>query len=575
MARFLFMMVAAAATLAAGCNRPATSRVVAPPRQSGWLADVTDQKGLAFVHVAGKTDSFFMPQIMGSGCALFDFDNDGRLDVYLLNNAGPASGSTNRLFRQTKNGTFVDVSAGSGLDFAAYSMGVACGDVNNDGLVDVVVTEYRGTRLFLNGPAGKFRDVSAAAGIDNPLWGASTALFDYDRDGWLDLVVVNYVDYDPTKRCDDLAGRPDYCGPQSFVGTITRLYRNRGGRSSAPAAFRFDDMSTRSGVGRLPGPGLGVLCADFNNDRWPDVFVANDGEPNRLWLNQHDGTFREEAVANGVAYNAAGQAQAGMGIAWGDVDGDGHGDVFVTHLTTELNTLWRREAAGFYQDRTAAWGLAVTDWRGTGFGTVLADFDHDGDLDLAIANGRVRQDRLSIAEANHPLGQFWERYADRNQLLANDASKRYLDVSADNPALCGTRQVARGLAAGDIDNDGAVDLLLTTVGGPARLLRNVASPRGHWLLVRAVDPRLRRDAYGAEVTVRAGQRRWKRWINPAGSYLCSSDPRAHFGLGAAVRVDAVEVLWPDGTLEEFPGGRVDRFLELRRGTGRASEQPEE
>jgi hypothetical protein len=581
---FLLMLVG----LAFGCRARPPAPPVQEPAGPPWFVDITEEVGLNFVHDAGPVGSYFIPQIMGSGAALFDFDNDGRLDIYLLQNAGPHSRSTNRLFRQGPDGRFTDVSAGSGLDIAGYGMGVAVGDVNNDGWPDVLVTEYGRTRLFLNNGQGTFTDVTNEAGLDNVLWGTSACFVDYDRDGWLDLVVVNYVDYDPSRRCSDQGGKPDYCHPNAFPGTVTKLYRNLGVVGGARSAERgaqelalrapgsalrvprFEDVTLKSGLGRRVGTGLGVICADFNGDRWPDIFIADDAQPNQLWINQRDGTFTEEAVTRGVAYNGLGRVQGNMGIALGDVDGDGLFDLFVTHLTEETNTLWRQAPRGLFRDRTAAAGLASPGWRGTGFGTVLADFDHDGALDLAVVNGRVARAKLAppAERVTAALGPFWSRYAERNQLFANDGSGRFRDLSLHHEPFCAEARVCRGLACGDVDGDGALDLLVTTVAGRARLYRNVAPRRGHWLLVRALDPARRRDAYGAEITVVAGERRWLRWINPGYSYLCSNDPRAHFGLGDAERVDAIEVVWPDGNAETFPGGAADRLVVLRQGSGR-------
>jgi hypothetical protein len=318
-------------------------------------------------------------------------------------------------------------------------------------------------------------------------------------------------------------------------------------------------------MGRLPGPGLGVVCADFDGDGWPDVFVANDGAPNHLWLNQRDGTFQEQAVQRGVAYNGMGQAQAGMGIALGDVDGDGLFDLFVTHLTEETHTLWKQGPRGLFQDHTAPAGLIDSAWRGTGFGTLLADFDHDGALDLALVNGRVAARATAV---DGPLGPFWGRYGDRNQLFAGDGRGSFHDISLQNAALCGRWNVARGLVRGDVDGDGAQDLLVTAIGGRARLYKNVAPKRGHWLAVRALDPARKRDAYGAVVRVRAAGRHHVAWLHPAESYLCSSEPVAHFGLGKANEVESVEVLWPDGKYEAFPGGAADRRVTVRKGEGR-------
>jgi hypothetical protein len=327
-------------------------------------------------------------------------------------------------------------------------------------------------------------------------------------------------------------------------------------------------VTLQSGLGRLAGPGLGVVCADFNGDHWPDIFIANDGKANHLWINQRDGTFKEEALLRGLAYNGLGQAQANMGIALGDVDGDGLFDLFVTHLADELHVLWKQGPAGQFHDQTAAAGLASPGWRSTGFGTVFGDFDLDGALDLALANGSVKHSAMARRSADT---SFWHQFDERNQLFAGDGTGRFRDLSAQNEPFCGTGAVSRGLACGDLRNEGVLDLLVTSVAGPARLFRNVAPRRGHWLVIRAVDPSLGgRDAYGAEITVHAGPRRWLRLVNPGYSYLCSNDPRAHFGVGQAARVDAIDVVWPDGSEERFAGQAADQAIVLRKGEGKPS-----
>jgi hypothetical protein len=537
------------------------------PTGPPWFEDVTDKLGLDFVHDAGPVGKYFLPQHLGGGAALFDFNNDGLLDIYLVQNGGPNSRCTNRLFRQGRDGRFTDVSAGSGLDVSGYGMGVAIGDVNNDGWPDVFLTEYGRVRLFLNNGDGKtFTDVTREAGLKNAGWATSAAFVDFDRDGWLDLVFVNYVSHDPSWSCTGTEGKPDFCGPQNFDGTAPRLYRNLGrqGTARGPPGVWFEDVTLKAGLGRARGKGLGVVCADFNGDHWPDIFIANDGEANHLWINQKDGSFKEEAVQRGLAYGGMGEPQANMGIALGDVDGDGLFDVLVTHLVSETHTLWKQGPPGLFQDRTIATRLAMPRYRGTGFGTVLADFDLDGALDLAVVNGAVQRGTAAHVPGLNP---FWWPYAERNQLFANDGAGHLLDLAADNPAFCGRLRVGRGLACGDIHNRGALDLLVTSVADRARLYRNVAPRRGHWLVVRAIDPALRRDAYGAEITVHAGKRCWLRWINPGYSFLCSNDPRAHFGLGPVQRVDRIEVVWPDGMRETFDGGAVDQQVELARGKG--------
>jgi hypothetical protein len=560
--------LAIVALLLAGCGRPPP---VEPEPDDGpvWFEDVTARAGVRFQHQAGPTGRYFMPQVMGSGAAFLDFDNDGRLDLYLLHNAGPR-GARNQLFRQKAGGTFEDTSAGSGLDIAGYCMGVAVGDFDNDGWVDVYVSQYGGGRLFRN--RGKdangrwlgFEDVTRQAGVEQPRWGTSCAFVDYDRDGWLDLVVVNYVDYDPSQPCGQPSGQRDFCHPSQFPGTAARLFRNRG--RGADGRWRgFEDVTVASGLAAAPGPGLGVVCADFNGDGWPDILVANDARPNHLWINQHDGTFKEEAVRRGLASGVLGQPQANMGIAWGDVDGNGLPDVFITHLTEETHTLWRQGPRGLFQDATARAGLAAPLWRGTGFGTILADFDHDGWLDLAIVNGRVARGQPVDVPGLPP---FWRPYAERNQLFRNEGQGHFRDVSPANAPFCGTPAISRGLVWGDFDNDGAIDLLVTTVAGPARLFRNVAQKQGRWLGIRAIDPALRRDAYGARVTVKAGARRWVAEVCPGQSYLSSGDPRVHLGLGRVKGVDELRIDWPDGLAETFPVPRLDRYLTVVRGKGK-------
>jgi hypothetical protein len=549
------------------------------PAEQGpvWFEDVTEKVGLSFVHDAGPVGEYFMPQIMASGCALFDFDRDGRLDIYLLNNAGPGSKSTNRLYRQKKDGTFEDVTRGSGLGIAGYNTGVAIGDVNNDGWPDVLVTQYGGVKLFLNNGNGTFRDVTRDSGLDNPVWAASACFVDINRDGWLDLVVVNYLDYDPGAPCKGMSGQRDYCHPNQFAGRVTKLFRNKGRRTNGKGWEGFEDITLSAGLAAASGPGLGVICADFTGDGWPDIFVANDSRANHLWVNNGKGThFTEEAVKRGVAYNTLGQPQANMGVALGDVDGDGLDDLFVTHLNDEYHTLWKQgPERGIFRDQTAEAGLANPRWRATGFGTVMADFDNDGALDIAVVNGRVRAE--PPADAPH-LSPFWRRYAERNQLFWNDGKGKFRDISPANAAFCGKANVARGLVCGDIcpslrGGRPAMDLLVTTVAGPARLYRNVATPKGHWLMARVLLDRAhgQRDAYGAVVQVVAGGQKWTRLVNPGVSYLSSCDPRVHVGLGSAEKVDAVVVTWPDGKREKFAGGATDRRLVLRQGRGPRTE----
>jgi hypothetical protein len=565
-----------AASLLAGCGRETDSADPSPRSHSAtnnasrsnavagpvanWFEDATSQTGLEFKHEPGSTAAFRMPASIGSGSAWLDINQDDRLDLYLVQ--GDA-GVKNQLFRQQADGTFSNVSSGSGLDVSGDGMGVAVGDVNNDGRVDVLLTEVGRARLFSNRGEGKFEEVTTTAGIDNSRWGTAASFLDYDRDGWLDLVIVNYVDYSPTTRCFDSKGQLEFCGPQGMPGTATRLFRNRG--QEAPG--QFADVSVSSGVARKTGAGLGVLAADLNGDHWCDILVADDGMPNRLFINQRNGTFTDEAVQRGLAFNAFGTAAANMGIAWGDVDGNGFADVFIPHVSWEQHSMWMQGPAGLFLDQAVAAGLANPRLRGTGFGTVLADLDLDGDLDLVVGNGRIRRGDL-LPPFTAGMDPFWQPYAQPNQLFRNDGTGRFQDISEGQPVFCENAGVYRGLAMADYDNDGDIDLITMATGAPARLFRNVTRNAGSWLIVRAIDPALGgRDAYGAEIAVTSGPRRWHRLIQPSSSYLVSNDPRAHFGLGALKTVERLEVLWPDGAREQFPGGTVNRGLVLKKGSG--------
>jgi hypothetical protein len=544
----------------AGCGKnPGAS---ARATSSEWFTDATASSRLTFTHVAGT--NYFMPDQIGSGIAVFDCDNDGRLDLYFVQNGGTNSGARNQLFRQEADGTFRNASAGSGLDVIGRGMGAWAADVNNDGLPDVLVTEYGAVRLFQNSGGGRFREVTREAGLDNPRWAVPASFLDFDRDGWLDIVVGNYVDYDPTHVCHDVHGRQEFCAPKAFGDTSSRLWRNA--TAKAGGTPRFEDHTERSGLFRAPGVALGIVCADFDGDAWPDIFCSDDGRPNRLFINQRDGTFKEEGAQRGLAFNAMGASAANMGTAFGDVDGNGLADLFITHLTEEFHSLFKQGPRGVFADHVAQAGLQQQAWRGTGFGAVFADFDHNGALDLAFANGLIRRltaGQTPVAPGVHP---WWARYAQKCQIFTNDGAGKFTDVSIHHPALSGSAMVARSMAVGDIDNDGAADLVIGTVAGPAKLLRNIAGNRGHWLKLRLLLPEHgHRDAIGAEVVVVAGGKRHWAVLQPATSYVASNDPALHFGIGAVPVVEKIEVLWPDGTLEEFGGGPADQTRVLRKG----------
>jgi len=545
-----------------GCDEH--DRPVAP-----WFTDATRDAGIDFIHESGGTGGFLMPEIMGAGNALLDFDGDGDLDLYLVNGHGdPASGGgggddpsvTNHLLRQDPGGAFTDVTATSGLGDHGYGMGAAVGDIDNDGDPDVYVSNLGADRLYRN-DGGTFTDITDAAGIDVPNWSCSAVFLDYDDDGWLDLFVTQYVAFDPRRKCFDRAGRPDYCGPKSFPALPDVLLHNNGDGT-------FTDVSTRSGIGSLAAAGLGVVAEDFDDDGRVDVYVANDAYPNHLWLNRGDGSFRDEAIARGCAYNLHGQAEAGMGVVAADLMGHGDADLFVTHLGLESNTLYRDLGRGAaFVDDTGVSGLGASSLRWTGFGTAAFDVELDGDLDLAVANGRVnRGDPLPGATG----GELWSMFMEPNLFYLNDGAGHFETADALAPALCSALEITRAMSIGDVDGDGDVDLLLSNVEGPARLLLNVAPRAGHWLAVRAVDPDLGRDAIGARVEVTCGPSTQRRTISAGGSYLSSKEPVAHFGLGAATAVDTLTVRWPGGARETFPVAGVDRVITVTRGRGGTS-----
>ncbi|MCP3905187.1 MAG: hypothetical protein GY715_16300 [Planctomycetes bacterium] len=552
------LLVATGLTACDGSTTPAASPSpgAAPaPRYQ----EITETSGIDFVHDAGLDDSYFMPQILGAGAALFDFDGDGDLDVYLVNGAyhgDPGPGPRNVLYRQDDGPRFTDVTDEAGVGDGGFGMGVAVGDYDNDGDPDLYLTNYGPDSLYRNDGNGTFTDVTADAGIDTDRWGSSAAFLDYDRDGWLDLYVVNYVHYPEPKVCADDAGRPEYCGPTASPGVPDLLLHNEGDGT-------FRDVSDASGIASVAGKGLGVICEDFTGDGLVDIYVANDGEANQLWVNTADGSFDESAMILGAALNMFAATEASMGVTAADVDDDGDLDLFMTHLVRESNTLYRNDGTGSFDDVTAAAGLGAPSRRYTGFGTAFLDFDNDGAMDLAIANGRVTR-----AGSRRPDQDPLAPYAEPNLLFRNEGDGRFTDTSAGAGTFCSTAEVSRGLAVGDLDDDGGVDLLVTNCHGPARLYRNTTPNRGHWLIVRAVDPTLQRDAYGARVIVTAGGRQRHRTINAGYSYASSCDPRAHFGLGEAAAADSIEIRWPDGLVETFPPVPADQVLTLERGTGR-------
>ena len=547
-----------------------------------WFTDRARETGIDFEHFNGMSGEFHLAEIMAPGAALFDMDSDGDLDVYLVQGQMLGAGKslddalippppqvplplTDRLYRNDlevhadggRTLRFTDVTEGSGLDVGSYGMGVAAGDFDNDGWVDLYRTRLGANQLFRNNGDGTFRDVSRRAGVGDSGWGVSASFLDIDRDGWLDLYVGNYVVYDPEdeERCLTPTGERDYCAPKSYPPAPDRLYRNRGDGT-------FTDVTATAGVGREYGPGLGVLGADFNADGWVDIYVANDGEPNQLWMNRQDGTFGNGALLAGVAVDRGGDTEASMGVDAGDFDADGDDDLFMTHVTAETNTLYVNVGSGFFEDRTAMIGLGAPSMPYTGFGTAWADFDNDGWLDLLAVNGHVLVvEGLVAAGDPFPLHQ-------RNQLFRNLSGQGFEDLSDRAGPAFALSEVSRGAAFGDVDNDGDVDVLVANNNGPARLLINEVGQRNAWLGLRLVGGAGPRDMAGARVgVIRArGPVLWRR-SRTDGSYASASDPRVVVGLGRASEVTAVRVEWPSGRVEEWNDVPVRRWTTLNEGTG--------
>ncbi len=522
------------------------------------FTEVAAETGLRFQHVTGADGKYYMPEIMGSGVALLDYDRDGDLDVYLVQGSGPPG---NRLFRNLlkEQGElrFTDVTEKAGVGDEGYGMGVAVGDYDNDGYPDLYVTNFGPNRLYHNNGDGTFSDVTAQAGVDDTRWSTSAAFLDYDRDGDLDLFLTNYVDFTVrgNKTCHAPTGEIDYCTPAAYKGTPDRLFRNEG-------KGRFVDVTTETGIGTAFGPGLGVICADFNGDGWSDIYVANDGEANLLWMNQGDGTFEEEALLSGVAYSGDGLPQAGMGLAAADFDGDGDEDILVTNLTREGSTLYRNDGDGLFYDTTREAGLADESFLFTGFGVQWFDYDNDSRLDLFAANGAVSI-VSSLRGTAYP-------YQQQNQLFLNTGNGKFQETTATAGPALQLLEVSRGAAFGDIDNDGDIDIVVSNNSGPARLLRNDLGSKSGWLSVQLDGVRDNRDGLGARVALRlkGGRTLWRR-AHRDGSYLSSSDVRVHFGLGSEAVIEAVEVLWPSGAREVWEEIGANREVKLKQGSGKA------
>jgi enediyne biosynthesis protein E4 len=524
------------------------------------FSDVTAEAGITWRQFNGFSPDRYLIENMGGGVALFDFDDDGRLDIFLLNGGETPAGKSekplhNALYRNLGNGKFVDVAPEAGLSQVKnYGMGVAVADFDNDGHQDIFVTGFPNCTLYHNNGNGTFTDVTADAGLQNPgRWASSAAWFDYNRDGFLDLIVCNYANLTfegVAPKCEYLKVRT-YCEQKVYQGMpLTFYHNNRNGT--------FTDVSRSTGVDRLVGRALGVAAIDFDDDGWPDLFVARDASPNLLLLNKHDGTFMDAGVEAEIAFDSNGNAKAGMGVDVGDADGDGRPDVVVTNFNFEYHSLFLNRHSFPFEDWTRTSHLAGSTRLDVGWGVHFIDFDNDGLLDLMIVNGHVTE----VIELQQPQ----VKYKERPLLLRNVGNAVFEDVSSKAGPAFSKRYLARGLAVGDWDNDGAVDAIFTCIGENPVLLHNNVGQEKSWIGLGLAGVKSNRDAIGAKLTLRVVDRKLVRWITGGSSYLSSHDKRVLFGLGnlaSSHRVD-VEIVWPNGgkqVVSSLPINRYHRIVE--------------
>ena len=549
------------ALLLAGCDsstvEPTAVQELSPTPSSEILTDVTQASHLAFVHIVDPLGEYRLPEEMGAGGALLDFDGDGDLDIYLVQSgsvAEPDQTVNDSLFRNEGADLFLDyatVDRDALRPRAGYGMGASAADYDRDGDLDVYITCVGPNALLRNNGDGTFSEVAATAGVDDPAFGASATFLDYDRDGLLDLYVVNYVDWAANREgsCFDARGLRDYCSPVVYdTPAADRLYRGT-------AAGSFVDVTLASGVGTSRGNGLGVLATDFDGDGWVDIFVANDQTPGFLWMNRRDGTFIEDAAFRGCAFDRDGMAIAGMGVVAEDLDHDQDLDLVVTNIRGQPHLGLRNDITHFV-DISHSLGLIGWGVPRTGFGIGLADLDLDGTFEGVVVNGAVNR-------LGEPYAEGLD-YAEPDQLLRRDAAGRFIDITDEAAPALRQPGMSRSLMLGDLDHDGDPDLVITNNRGPARFLRTDPPTPSAWLVVDLVGPGGRRDTFNSEVLVHTAERTQLREVRSAQGYLSSSDSRLFFGLGKAKQVDRLEITWSDGSRQVLENLPVDRFLTLQQ-----------
>lgn len=543
-------------SLGCGAKPEPKEGVSQTPRAQTWFQEVSANAGLSFNHVRARTIRYWLPEIMSGGAAWLDYDNDGHLDLYLVQ-GGDVTGNApdrprDRLYRNRGDGTFEDVTAAAGVGDQSYGMGCAVGDYDNDGDVDLYVTNVGPNVLYRNEGNGTFIDVTKSAGVGYDGWGSSAAFADYDNDGKLDLYVANYIDWSSEReiKCFSGGNEKDYCHPLNYNAPATDvLYHNSGDGT-------FIDVTERAGISKTKGNGLGVVHGDFNQDGRMDFFVANDSDPNQLWINNGDGTFTDQAVLSGCAVNRVGRAEAGMGVIAFDLENDEDLDFFITHLREETNIVFRNDH-GLFEDITSKTGLGPPSLPYTGFGTAAVDFDHDGELDIYVVNGRVSKVMKALAK---------DPFAEPNQLFRGLGNGRFAEYSLRDGTSEALIENSRAAAFGDYDNDGDMDIVVVNNGGPVRLLQNRATKKGRWIMFRVMN-RHGWDAVGAKVCITSAHGKQWRQVQTAYSYLASNDPRVHFGLADTDAVSEVTVIWPDGQKESFGRFQAGAVYLLQEGAG--------
>jgi hypothetical protein len=555
-------LVGTGAVAGAAALRPPMIWGASSPPLGFHFTDVTNAAGIHFKHNSGAYGGKLLPETLGAGCAFLDYDADGWQDILLVNSMDwpghSRQRSTLKLYRNNRNGTFTDVTRAAGLDIEMYGMGVAVGDYNNDGFADILITGVGQNRLFKNTGKGTFVDVTNASGLGKrQAFSTSAIWFDYDRDGLLDLLVCNYVKWSPEHDvfCSQDGKHKSYCTPEAYVGQTCWLFHNRGNGT-------FEDVTASSGIFDSSSKSLGVAMLDYDDDGWPDLLVANDTQPNKLYRNQKNGTFKDVALEAGVAFSAEGKARAGMGVDAGDFDNSGHAGVAITNFDNEMIGLYRADGKGNYTDIAIASGVGLPSKTTLGFGCVFADCDLDGSLDLIVVNGHIDDTVRNVRNVG---------YAQPPQLFMNDGQGKFREAGGEAGGGFSLPKVGRGLAVGDFDRDGDQDILMTTNNGPGYLFRNDQTAGNHSIRFRLIGTKSNRDGIGARIKVFSGGVMQTRMVRSGSSYLSQSEMPATFGLGQRDKIERVVIDWPSGRSEEFKDLSSGHTYEVTEGKGLRSE----